>query len=88
MYISENCTTLWNCYKHTDKEINDLSKEIINQRNKFNYETTRTWKSYACEIKAHKRLYKLHLFRSHTKDADCEEPISKFKDILFRIIGV
>lgn len=87
MWCSKNCTTIYNCYKYTDKEIDELSTKIIRERTKRKFTLTRTAKSYACEIRAHKRLYKLHLFRLHTKDADCEDPISKFKDILFRIIG-
>lgn len=84
---TENCTTVYNCYEYTYTGINVISKIICNTRKEKGFTLTRTAKSYACEIRAHKRLYKLHLFRSHTKDADCKDPISKFKDILFRIIG-
>ena len=88
MNFSETCTTIIDCYKYTNEEIDEISRKIIRERTKRKLTLTRTAKSYACEIKAHKRLYNLGIAKTHTNHADCEEPISKVKDILFRIVGV
>ena len=85
---ASNCTTIRDCYEFTDKGINIISKIICRTRKEKGLKLTRTWKSYACEIKAHKRLYKLGIKKDHTKDADCEEPIERNKEILYRIIGI
>lgn len=88
MRYGETCTSILGCYRYTDKEIKELSKNIIEERTKRKLLLTRTAKSYECEIKAHKRLYNLGISKNRTVDADCEEPISKVKDILFRIVGI
>ena len=48
---------------------------------------TRTVNSYVNEWKGHNRLYKLHLFRKHTKDVDLEEPQRLIWRIIWLIIG-
>lgn len=85
---TKTCTTVYDCYKYSSKEIDLLGDVIISERKLRELPVTRTPKSYASEIKAHKRAYKLGIMRSHTKDADLEESISKNKEILYRIIGV
>ena len=62
-------------------------EDIINKRVDMDLETTRTLKSYIRETKAHNRLYKLHLFRSHTQNTDLEEDIKLWKEIVYFIIG-
>ena len=39
------------------------------------------------EWKAHNFLYNLHLFRKHTKDVDLQENESKFRLLIYEIIG-
>lgn len=39
------------------------------------------------EWRAHNRLYKMHLFRSHTKDVDLNFPMSKLGNIFYSILG-
>ena len=52
------------------------------------YVSKRDTFSWFIEIKAHNRLYKLGLFRSHTKDTDLEEDESKLRLFLYRIIAI
>ena len=58
-------------YKVTDED------DMFDILTKFVYETKyyskRSISSWIKEWKAHNRLYKLGLFRSHTKDCDLEE---------------
>jgi hypothetical protein len=71
--------------------IKDVAKEvrnIIKKRVDLDYITTRTLKSYIRETKAHIRLYKLGLFRKHTRNCDLEENIKLWKEIIYFIIGV
>lgn len=84
---SVDCTTVYNCYLLKDKEIKTICDEIIKERKMRNFPVTRTKKSYINEIKAHKRLYLLNYKVSHTKDADLEEPITKSKELFYKITG-
>ena len=81
-------TRIYDYHKLKRKEIKKLVHEIIKERRKKNFPITRTNKSYESEIIAHKRLYKLHLFRSHTIDCDLEEHIKFINKIIYYIIGV
>lgn len=70
--------------------IKDVAKEvrnIIKKRVDLDYITTRTLKSYIREAKAHNRLYKLGLFKKHTKNCDLEENIKWWKETVYFIIG-
>lgn len=80
-----NNTKIINSYLY--KNISTLVKEILEERLERNLPVTRSMISYAREIKAHNRLYKLGLFKSHTKDCDCEENIKKWKENVYKIIG-
>lgn len=70
--------------KNDYKELIDI---LTTCRKNLNYAISRSNKSYECEVRAHNRLYKLGLFKSHTKDTDLEENIKWYLDLLFRIIG-
>ena len=82
---TRNKTIIYNSYLMTNvaKQVED----IINKRVDMNLKTTRTLKSYIREVKAHNRLYKLGLFRKHTRNCDLEEPISMWKEIIYFILG-
>lgn len=70
--------------------INDIPgtvDKIIEMRKEKGLLVTRSKKSYIVEIKAHIRLYKLGLFKKHTRDTDLEEPIKKLTNIIYFIIG-
>ena len=79
-------TTIYDSYlmKNVSKEV----KEIIKERKEKGYKTNRTLKSYIRETKAHNRLYKLGLFKKHTKNTDLEENIKLWKEIAYFIIGI
>ena len=73
---------------HLMKNVKKQVEDIINERIDINYPTTRSLKSYIAETKAHNRLYKLGLWKKHTKNCDLEEDIKLWKEIVYRIIGV
>ena len=79
-------TTIYDSYlmKNVSKEV----KEIIKERKEKGYKTNRTLNSYIRETKAHNRLYKLGLFKKHTKNTDLEENIKLWKEIAYFIIGI
>ena len=52
------------------------------------YKSRRTLKSWVKEWKAHNRLYKLGLFKSHTKDCDFEENEKWWRLLAYQILGV
>ena len=64
----ENNTHIEDSYKATD--LNLEVGYIIRERYIRHLLTTRSFDSYVREWKAHNRLYKLGLFKSHTKDCD------------------
>lgn len=66
---------------------NHIISLIITERYNRGLPITRSYKSYLSELKAHNRLFKLHLFRKHTTDCDLEENIKWWKDLIYRIIG-
>lgn len=79
-------TTIFDSYlmKNVSKEV----KEIIKERKEKGYKTNRTLISYIRETKAHNRLYRLGLFKKHTKNTDLEENIKLWKEIAYFIIGI
>lgn len=81
-------TKVFDSWKLTDKEIKWVVNEIIRERKRVGYIVTRDVQSYYNEIIGHNRLYKLHLFRKHTKDTDLEEPTTKFKEAAFKILSI
>lgn len=85
----ENNTKIYNSYELSNIGISAIVDSIIHVRkNVKRIKVTRTKQSYINEIKAHNRLYKLGLFRNHTRDADLEEPIEKWKEILYAILSI
>ena len=82
-------TKIYNSYLIKNKDVPYLIDSIIYIR-KFvkNLPTNRTINSYIRETKAHNRLYKLGLFKKHTKNTDLEEDIKLWKEIVYFIIGV
>ena len=81
-------TKIENSYLFNNEEINELVDKIIERRTKDKLPVTRSKTSYIREIKAHNRLYFLNICRNRTKDADLEEHINSFKDIIYFILGV
>lgn len=79
-------TIIYDSYLMAD--VKKQVEDIINERVDMGLDTTRTLKSYIRETKTHNRLYKLGLFRKHTKNCDLEENIKWWKEIIYRIIGL
>ena len=84
---TKNCTKIYDSYLIPNNELNKVVYKIIKERKAKDLPVTREVKSYVREIKAHNRLYKLGLFRSHTKDTDLEENIAKKNETIYKIIG-
>lgn len=55
---------------------------------KTDYCSKRNLKSWIKEWKAHNRLYRLGLFRSHTKDCDLEENEKLHRLMAYQILGI
>ena len=85
----ENCTTVINSYQvRKEKDIKYYVNSIIDHRKKNNLPVTRDFNSYVSEWKAHNRLYNLGMARSHTKNVDLEENISRKNEMIWRILGI
>ncbi|MBR3697572.1 MAG: hypothetical protein IKM97_04870 [Clostridia bacterium] len=52
------------------------------------YCSKRSLKSWIKEWKSHNRLYRLGLFKSHTKDCDLEENEKLHRLIAYQILGI
>lgn len=83
--FTNQCTTIYDCYKV--KDIKNFMLYVMNKRQELGYPVNRTIDSYVKEIKAHNRLYKLGIARSHTRDCDMEENLTKDKGFIWKIIG-
>lgn len=81
-------TKIYDSYLIKNKDVSEKIDEILLTRKCIkNLPTTRTKRSYIAETKAHNRLYKLGMFKKHTKNTDLEEDIKWWKEIVYRIIG-
>ena len=88
MIFRPNYTVVLDCDIYTDKQIKKLGEEIVRKRKLQGLLVTRTAKSYASEIKTHKRLYKLGIAKKRTKDCDCEENLDIILKIFYYILGM
>ena len=57
-------------------------------REKTGYCSKRSLKSWLKEWKTHNRLYRLGLYRTHTKDCDLEENEKLHRLIIYQILGI
>jgi hypothetical protein len=83
--FTNECTTIYECYKV--KKVKEFVMYVMNKRYELGYKLNRSIDSYIKELKAHIRLYKLGIARSHTIDADLEENLTKDKGFIWQIIG-
>ena len=86
----EDSTKITNSYLLTEEEIKKIANQIKFARNvKFDWKCIhlRNEDSYIREIKAHNKLYKLGLFKSHTIDTDLEEKTNRIKECIYWLIG-
>ena len=79
-------TKIYNSYLLTDIPI--VIDEVIEKRKEKGFDINRSRRSYIAKTKAHNRMYKLGLFKKHTKNTDLEEDIKLWKEIVYRIIGI
>lgn len=80
-------TKIENSYLLTEDDIKVVVCELMKERKKRCLPVNRKQISYIREIKVHNRLYKMGLFKSHTKDTDLEEIVDKRKEKIYSIIG-
>ena len=85
--ITREMTTVHNSFLMEKEEVGDLITELLCERGRKRYPITRSHKSYARELIAHNRMYKMHLFRGHTRDSDLEENIKLWKEIIYWMFG-
>lgn len=83
--FTKDNTHVEDSYKSTDIGLEVCY--IIRERYVRGLPQTRTFESYVREWKGHNRLYKLHLFRSHTKDVDLNENNSVIEELIWKLIG-
>ena len=85
IYNSDNVQIV-NSYKIRNLEYMEwILKEFIKRTG---YESKRSVKSWIKEWKTHNRLYRLGLFRKHTKDCDLEEKEKLHRLIAYQILGI
>lgn len=72
------------------KIVNEIAMRyiLIQFLKQTNYKTKRNLKSWIKEWKAHNRLYKLGLFRSHTSDCDLEENEKCYRLLAYQLLGL
>ena len=72
-------------YKVKEKDIENILEWFIVRTG---YISKRSLSSWIREWKAHNRLYKLGLYRSHTVDCDLEENEKWWRLLVYSIIGI
>lgn len=89
MKIDKDYSIIYDCCRLKNSvEINMEVIKMIRARSKAGFKCNRTIKSYYNEILAHKRLYNLHLFRTHTKDVDLEENTKLLNEIIWKVLSL
>lgn len=83
--FSKDNIKIYDSYTTTDEKDMAMILSIISIYPQYNL--TRERKELIDEWKFHNLLYKLHLFRSHTKDTDLNENESKFRKFVYKIVG-
>lgn len=85
--------------QYDSKNIHIVNSYLVNNKSKMftililfkevtKYKSKRTLKSWIREWKAHNRLYRVGLFRSHTRDCDLEENEKLHRLIVYQILGI
>lgn len=71
----------------TRKIIREETIRIMDERKKKGYNVSRSIDSYVREWIGHNRLYKLGICKDRTRDADLEENVNLFKNLVWLILG-
>lgn len=82
---NKNIVTIKDSYRVTKKD--DMLKILIAFRIKARYKSKRSYESWLKEWRTHNLLYKLGLFKKHTKDCDLEETEKIYRLIIYEILG-
>lgn len=82
----KDCVSIIDSYKVKDEYDMKLILKVFKMRT--GYGSRRSLKSWLKEWKAHNRLYRLGLFRSHTKDCDLEQNEKWYRLLAYQILGI
>lgn len=66
----------------------DMLYILITFQEQTNFQSKRSLRSWIKEWKTHNRLYRLGLFRSHTRDCDLEENEKLHRLIAYQLLGI
>ena len=76
-----------NSYQVSDSKVKPFLNKLVDKIDgRIVY--TRTVNEWTKEWKAHNRLYKLGLYRSHTKHVDLNEDETSFRKLIYKILGI
>ncbi len=73
---------------HNIESESEMEYILLLFKRETGYISRRTRKSWVKEWKAHNRLYKLGLFKSHTTDCDLEENEKWYRLFAYQILGI
>lgn len=83
---TQDCVTICDAYKIRKK--NDMIKILVAFLVVEQYEPKKRFiTSWLKEWRAHNRLYRLGLFRTHTRDCDLEENEKWYRLLIYEILG-
>ena len=85
MYDSTNIKIIDSYKVRTKKEMIVILRQF---QIRTRYKSRRSLNSWIKEWKAHNRLYRLGLFRSHTVDCDLEENEKWWRLLAYQILGI
>lgn len=83
---NSNFVRIVNSYLVTNE--NKMIVILVLFKRRTSYRSKRTIKSWIKEWKSHNRLYRLGLFRVHTKDCDLEENEKIHRLIAYQFLGI
>ena len=84
-HCTEDCVTIINSYDVAESDLKPFLKELKSKiGSEFKYK--RTINDWAQEWYAHNVLYKLGLFRSHTRSVDLNEDETKCRVLMYKLI--
>ena len=86
--LTDTNITIFDSYKIKDKDIIKFVNLLYLKSIDLGFKYTRSKRSWAKEIEAHNRLYRLGLFKYHTIDTDLSENESKFRLFIYTIISI
>ena len=83
---NKDVITIYDSYRI--KEESRMLRILLTFKIKTNYQSKRNIFNWIQEWKSHNRLYRLGLFKSHTKDCDLEENERWYRLIAYKILGI